>query len=239
METSTNTVPGMGMVQTYVLDPLQAAWTTFLETLTAYAPSVLGAILILFIGWVIARLVQELVLRALKAVSLDKAADWVQLSSVLAKGGIRWKVSELIAAIIYWVIVLAFVVTALNALNLTVAAGLVQQVVGYLPKVVAAVFLLVIGIFAAAFVGATVRTAASNAGILQAHLLGSITQTVVVAFSAVAALELLDIAFVGKAFEIVLAGVSLGCALAFGLGCKDQAGRWVSSLSDQIAGRKR
>jgi hypothetical protein len=126
-----------------------------------------------------------------------------------------------------------------NALQLTVAAELFQTVVSYLPNVIAAVFILVLGIFAAAFLSSTVRTAASNAGILQAHLLGQFTQTVVVISAAVGALQQLRIPFFGEVFLIILGGISLGCALAFGLGCKDLAGRYVADIVEQIQGRKR
>jgi hypothetical protein len=126
-----------------------------------------------------------------------------------------------------------------NALQLTVAAELFQSVVTFLPNVIAAVFILIIGMFAAAFLASTVRTAAGNAGVLQAHLLAQLVQTVVVIFAVVAALQQLQIPFFGEVFLIVLGGISLGCAIAFGLGCKDLAGRWASDIVDQIQGRKR
>ena len=116
---------------------------------------------------------------------------------------------------------------------------LFQEVVDFLPRVVASVFLLIVGVFAAAFLATTVRTAASNSGILQAHLLGQAVQTIVVVLSVVTALKQLQIEVVDKVLFIILGGISLGCALAFGLGCKDLAGRWVSSFVDQVQARKR
>ena len=232
METSTTT---NNMVWQLVVEPLRAA----LNTLWGYAPAILGAMLILLVGTVIAKLIEGVIIRVLKMITLDKIADQIQLSSVLAKGGIRRKLSELISAIIYWIVMLAFVMTALNALNLTVAAELFQTVVAFLPNVIAAVFILIIGVFASAFLATTVRTAASNAGILQAHLLSQFAQAIVVIFSVVASLEQLQIQFVGEAFLILLGGASLGAALAFGLGCKDLAGRWASSFVEEIRSRKR
>ena len=129
---------------------------------------------------------------------------------------------------------LAFVMTALNALNLTVAAELFQNTVAFLPNVVAAVFILIVGVFAAAFLSTTVRTAASNAGLQASHLLGQVIQTIVVVFSIVTALQQLQIQFVGEVFLIILAGISLGSALAFGLGCRDLAGRWVSDVLQEL-----
>ena len=226
---------GMNLAHQLVIDPLKSA----VDSLMRFAPSILGALLILLLGGVIAKLLEQAIIKILKLVRLDKIADQVQLSSILSKGGIRRRLSELIGAIVYWIVILAFVMTALNALNLTVAAGLLQQIVSFLPNVIAAVFILIVGVFAAAFLSATVRTAASNSGIVQAQLLGQAVQAVVVIFAIVAALQQLEIRFVGEVFLIILGGTSLGAALAFGLGCKDLAGRWVSSIVDQLQSRKR
>ncbi len=226
---------GMSLFQQLVVAPLQSA----ANQLLTYAPSILGALVILLIGGIIAKLIEQLIVKGLKLITLDKIAEQLQISTILTRGGIRRKLSELIGAIIYWLVMLAFVMTALNALNLTVAAELFQQIVGFLPNVIAAVFILIVGAFAAAFLSATVRTAASNSGILQAHLLGQAVQTTVVVFAFVAALQQLQIQFVGEVFLIILTGLSLGTAIAFGLGCKDLAGRWVSGLVDQLQSRKR
>ncbi len=226
---------GVDVIQQWIWAPLQLAWNQLLT----FVPLILVALLILLLGGLIAKSLEQVLVKGLKFVRLDKLADDIQLSGMLTKGGIRRKPSELIGAIVYWIVILAFVMTALNALNLTVAAELFQHIVSFLPNVIAAVFILIVGVFAAAFLATTVRTAASNSGILQAHLLGQAVQTAVVVFAAVAALQQLRIQFVGEVFLIILAGISLGCALAFGLGCKDVAGRWVSELIDQLKARKR
>ena len=218
-----------------VVEPVQA----LVNQLMTFLPTLAGALLLLLVGWVIAKGIEALAVRILKTLTLDKIADQIQLSSVLGKGGIKHKPSELIGIIVYWLVMLAVLMVVFNALQLTVAAELFQTIVTFMPKVIAAVFILVVGMFAAAFVASTVRTAASNAGILQAHLIGQLTQTVVVIFAVVAALQQLEIPFFGEVFLIILGGISLGCAIAFGLGCKDLAGRWVTDIVDQVQGRKR
>ena len=212
---------------------------SLLIQLAVFIPMLLGALAILLVGWFLAKLIERVVVRILKTITLDKLADQVQLSTVLAKGGVRYKLSELIGVIIYWLVMLAVVMAAFNALQLTVAAQLIQAVVAFMPNVLAAVFILIVGIFAAAFLSATVRTVASNSGILQSQLLGQFTQIAVVIFASVAALQQLRIQFFGEAFLIILSGISLGAALAFGLGSKDLAGKWLSDVAEQIQGRKR
>ncbi len=226
---------GMGAVQQILIAPLQSAW----DSLLRFLPTVLGALVILLIGGLVAKLIEQVLVRGLKLVRFDQLADELQISAMMTKGGVRRKLSELIGAIAYWIVMLAFVVAALNALGLMEAADLFERIVVYLPNVVASVFILIVGAFAATFLSATVRTAASNSGIVQAHLLGQAVQVVVVAFAFVASLKQLQIQFVGEVFLIVLAGISLGAAIAFGLGCKDIAGRWVADLIQELQPRKR
>jgi len=226
---------GMQAVRDLVIVPLQSA----LNQLLTFAPTVLGALLILLLGGLIAKLIEQVIVRALKVVTLDKIAEQVQLSAMLAKGGIRRKPSELVGAVIYWIVMLAFVMTAMNALGLDKAAEWFAGIINYLPQVVGAVFILIIGSFAGAFLAATVRTASSNAGILQSHLLGQVVHMVVITLSIVAALKQVGFEFVDQVFLIILAGISLGSALAFGLGCKDLAGRWMSDFVEQLQPRKR
>ena len=218
-----------------LVQPIQS----FFNQLMGFLPSLVGALLILLVGWIIAKAIEGLVVQVLKAARVDKLAEQIQLADVLTKGGIRRRFSELIGALIYWLVMLVVLIAALNAIQLTVAAQLLQQVVTFLPNVVAALFIVVVGVLAATFLASTVRTAASNSGIGQAHLLGQLVQAIVVVFTSVAALQQLRIEFVGEAFLIILAAVSLGLALAFGFGCKDLAGRWVSDLVDQLSSRKR
>lgn len=220
---------------TMIVEPVQA----LVNQLMVFLPTLLGALLLLLIGWLVAVLIQNIVTRVLKTIALDKLADQIQLSDVLAKGGIKRKFSELIGLIVYWLVMLAVLMVVFNALQLTVAAQLLQSVVTFLPNVIAALFILVVGVFAAVFLSTTVRTAASNAGLGQPHLLGQSVQVVVVAFAIVASLQQLQIPFFGEVFLIILAGISLGCAIAFGLGCKDIAGRWVNDVIQQLQSKKR
>ena len=211
------------------VDPIWAAWGDIVRSF----PSIIGALLILLIGIVIAKTVEQLLGKGLKRIGLDKLSDQIQLTSTLARGGIRQKLSEIIGALTYWVIMLAFITAGLNALNLPVAAELVQKVVLFLPKVVEALFILILGVFAAAFLSTTVKEAANNAGILQSNLLGQFVQTAVVIVATVEAMKQVGIQFVDQVFLLFFASIALAAGIAFGLGCKDVAGRWVSDIVEQ------
>ena len=231
MQGTMQTVADMAQqgVQQGLLDPLRVAW----EDIVRYFPSILGALVILVLGVLIAKGVEQLLVNVLKRINLDKIADQIQLSSVLARGGIRHKLSQLIGALTYWVIMLAFIMAGLNALNLPVAAELVQKVVLFLPRVVEALFILILGVFAAAFLSTTVREAANNAGVLQSQLLGQFVQTAIVIVTVVEALKQVGIQFIDQVFLLFFASISLAAGIAFGLGCKDLAGRWMSEIVEQ------
>ena len=215
-----------------VADPVKA----MLIKIWSYIPTLLGAILILVIGWMIAKLLEGIVVRVLKAVRLDVASDKAGVSNILAQGDIKLTLSELLGAIVYWLLVLVIIATALNALNLTVAASLISRLVEYVPNIIGAIFVLVLGSFLANFVASIVRTSASNAGIERAKLLGQITQTALITFAIIIAIEQLNIAtaLIALAVNVILASIGIGIALAFGLGCKDIAGKFVSDLINKL-----
>ena len=123
-------------------------------------------------------------------------------------------------------------VVALNAVGLTVAADLLQRIVLYVPNIIAAAFILVVGMFAAVVLRNIVRVSASNAGISQGILLSNICEVVIMIFAAAIALEQLKIGgrIIDLTISIILGSFGLGFALAFGLGCKGLVGKSVNEF---------
>ncbi|MDO8535564.1 MAG: hypothetical protein Q7S30_00920 [Candidatus Omnitrophota bacterium] len=222
----------MNQLTLIVADPVKA----MLVKIGGYVPTILGAIVILVIGWIVAKFVEAIVVRALKAARLDVVSDKAGLANMLAQGDIKWTLSELIGVIVYWIIVLSVLASALSALNLTVAGDLLSRLVAYIPNIIVAIFVLVLGSFLAAFVAGVVRTTISNAGIGNAKLLGKVTQTILIVFAVIIAIEQLNIAtaFIAFAVNIILAAIGLGAAIAFGLGCKDIAGKAMQEILDKV-----
>ena len=215
-----------------VVDPVKA----MLIRVWGYIPSIAGAIVILVVGWLIAKLIEAVIVRVLKAVRLDAASDKAGVSNVLAHGEIRLTLSELIGAIIYWIVILIVIATALGTLNLTVAAELVSRLIEYVPSILGAIFILIVGAFVAEFVATIVRTAAGNAGIKKAALLAKVTKTILIIFAIVIAIEQLKIAstLIVLAVNIILISIGVGIALAYGLGCKDIACKFVQDLINDL-----
>lgn len=215
-----------------LIEPL----TAMLTRVGAFLPKLVALLVILIVGWLVAKLIQVVITRVLKLIRLDTLSDKSGLSNILAKGGIRYTLAELLGVLVYWLGILIVVMAAFNLLNLTVAAELLNRAIAYIPRVISSIFILVIGLYLAALVGAIVRTTASNAGIEQARLLGKITQIILVIFAIAVALEQLEIGtvIIASVINILLASLGLGSALAFGLGCKDIAAKFTHDVIEKL-----
>jgi hypothetical protein len=222
----------MSAIQVVLLEPAK----TVLAQIGQFLANLLLVLIILILGWIIAKVIKALVVKVLGIVKIDMLSDRIELDSLLAKGGIKTSLSELIGVICYWLMLLVTFMVAINAVGLTIAADLLNRVVLYIPNVIAAIFILILGMFVATLLGNIVLTAANNAGLGQSKLLSRVAEIVVVVFAVAIALEQLNIG--AKIIElivgIVLGSLGLGAALAFGLGCKDMAGRFVNDVSDKL-----
>ena len=198
-----------------------------------FVANVFLVLILLIIGLLFSKFViKNGVTNLLKIVKLDALSRRIELDAILAKGGITYGLSELVGTICYWLSLLVTFVVALNAVGLTVAADLLQKVVLFIPNIIAAVFILIVGMFAAVLVRNLVKVSAGNADITQANLMGNIAEVVVMVFTAAIALEQLQIGvrIIDLTISIILGAFGLGFALAFGLGCKDIVGKSVADF---------
>lgn len=226
----------MSTWQIVLLEPAKLV----LEQIGQFLINVLLVFVILIIGWLIAKLIKAVVTSVLRALRFDALSERIELDSLLAKGGIKYSISELLGIIAYWLTILVTFMVAVNAIGLTIAADLLNRIVLYIPNIVAAIFILILGMFMAALLKNIVQTIATNAGLSEEKLLGKIVEVLVMIFAIVMALEQLNIGAttIQLALSIVLAAIGLSIALAFGLGCKDIAARSVSDFLDKIKSKK-
>ena len=219
-----------------LIDPAK----TVLSQVGQFVVNILLVIIILIVGWVISKLIKTLVEKVLKALKVDDLSKRIELAGVMAKGGIKYELSELVAVICYWIAILVTFVVAINAVGLTVTADLLNRVVLYVPNIVAAIFILILGIFVATILSTIVQTAANNAGVNQSKLLGKIVEVAVVVFAVAVALEQLGIG--AKTLQLlitlILGSFGLATAIAFGMGCRDIAEKFVSDLIDKLKSKK-
>jgi MFS family permease len=204
-------------------------WKVFWTKIVAFLPGFFAAIIILVLGWMIAKLAKAGVVKLLKFLHFEKATDKAGIKDLLIKGDIRETPSDLIGILIYWLVMLLVLTIALNTLGLQTVSELFNQILLYIPNVVAAVVVLILGIFFANFLRGIVATACSNAGVPQADGLGKLTLYAIVVFTAALALNQLGIAseIVSQAFILIFGALCLALGLAFGLGGKEIAAHYL------------
>ena len=204
---------------------VKGAWDAFAIKITAFLPMLIGAIIIFVAGLLLARLLRYLTGRLLKVIRLDKAGEKSGLNDFLEKGNILKAPSEIIGTLVYWFVMIMVLIAALDALGLPIVSGLLNDVFYYIPNVVAAIVVLVLGILAGNLLSAVVRTAASNAGLAAADGLAKTALYAVIVFSGAIGLVQLGIGakIVATSFEIALGAIALALALAFGLGGREVA----------------
>lgn len=225
------------MLREIFLEPVKG----MLTQAGSFVSALCAIILILLVGWIAGRLVKNLIVRILDILQIDSYAERIGVDKILAKGGIKYSISELIGVLTYWVVMLIALVIAMSTVNLNQqAAGLLNTIVLYIPRVISAIFILVLGLFFASFVNSAVQTAAANAGIEQSNLLGRLAQFVLIVFAIDIALRQLqiDLSSIENAVFVILSSIGLAFALAFGLGCKDIAGRLTQEFLDKLRSKK-
>ena len=203
-----------------------------LTRIMAYLPVLLGALIILIVGWIVAKIIRWIVDRLLKAVRFDTLADKAGISEVLRKGDMEITARQIVSSLVYWLIIIMVLVMVANALGLPKASDVLSNLFAYVPKVIAALLILVVAMFLASFVSGIVRIAAGNANLPKPDLLTGISRWAIIIFAVTISLAQLGIAplLVTTTFNIILGGIVLALALAFGLGGKDTAARYLEEL---------
>jgi hypothetical protein len=211
------------------------AWNAFATKITAFLPELIGAIIIFVVGWIVARLIRLAVEKVLKLVRFDKATEKTGVQEFLKKGDIVKAPSEIIGTLAYWFIMILVIIASLDALGLPIVSDLLNSIFLYIPNVVAAIIVLILGFLVGNLLSAVVRTAASNAGLKNADGLGAIALYAIVFFSAAIAMIQLGIGeeIVTAAFGIVFGATALALALAFGLGGRDVAADYLKQWLEQ------
>lgn len=209
---------------------MNALWFDVIQ----FVPQLIVAILVLVLGWVIGGLLGGVVRRLFKTMRLDTALDKAGVDELSAKAGYAFKPAKFAGELVKWFVILAFTIVALDVLRLTEVTVFMREVVlGYLPLVFAAVLILFAGLLVARLAQSVVKGIVRSGGSRSPELFGKVAYYLVIAFAIMAALNQLKIAdeLVQTLFMGIVFALSLGSALAFGLGGKDAAGRYIDQLT--------
>ena len=203
----------------------------FLHQLAALLPRLAFALAVVLAGWLFAKAVRFAVEKALRAINFNVLTERAGTDHFLQQGGLQGDTTTLFGLFAYWLIILAALVIAFNGLGLTYITDLLQRVLLFAPKVLVAMLVVIFGSYFARFVGGAVTTYCTEAHIPDADLLGKIAQYLITAFVIMIALSQVEIGgdIVQRTFLVILAGIVLALALAFGLGGKE----WAAALLER------
>lgn len=218
---------------------------TFLERLQVslaqladFLPALLGSLIILFAGYLLARLIERVVVRVLRRIRLNDMLERGGVTEAVERSGTRVDATRVIASVAFWLIMLAVILLAANALGLQSLDQVFLELVSYIPSVIAAIVIILLGLVLGGFVGGLIQ--ASAGGVHGGVALARVGRGGVIVLSIFMALQELGIAtnIVTSAFAILFGAVALALALSFGLGNRDLAGEITRSWYERYRAEK-
>ncbi|MGI8871066.1 MAG: mechanosensitive ion channel family protein [Candidatus Limnocylindria bacterium] len=206
-------------------DAVLVSVTTALRNFLGFLPQLIGAIIVLVIGWIIAGLIAGLVERLLTGAGFERAAQRTGISGFVERSGSTWTVSHIVAEIVKWFIRLIALQAAAQILGMPQLTQIINAILLFLPNLVVALLIIVVGALIAQFVAGIVRGATAEMGFTSPDLMGAIARYGIIVFAVIAAVNQLGIAatVVNILFIGAVAAVAGAAALAFGLGGRDVA----------------
>jgi hypothetical protein len=209
----------------FLTEVIKKTLAGFADRLAAFGPNILAMFVILIAGLLIAGVLHVSLKRVLPRLGFDRFAERLGIGLVLRKGGIARPASSALALVGAWGVLAVFVLLAIGALDLEFAMDLVSRAFAYLPQVLIAAALLVLGGLVSAFLRRSVLIAAVNAGLPSARLLAGVTQAALMFLFVAMALEHLGVGrqVILASFTILFGGAVFALALAFGLAGRDLA----------------
>lgn len=229
----------MNSTQTWgnlLLESFQDLWLRFIN----FLPELLAALFVFIVGWLIAVAIERLIVLVVEKLWIEKASERIKLKELLERAEIRMSVGQILGALVKWFFMLIFLLAASDILGLSEVTSFLNDVLGYVPNVVVAVVILLLGLvfgrFAERIVGGSVKAARLSTG----HMLGTLAKWMIYVFAVLAALVQLQIAddLLQALFTGFVAMLAIAGGLAFGLGGREEAQRMLSNLRNDLTKRR-
>ncbi|HSX24443.1 MAG TPA: hypothetical protein VLG69_00565 [Candidatus Andersenbacteria bacterium] len=223
---------------TAVTNSLSDLWVQFIS----FIPNVIAAVVVFIVGWAIAVAVGRLIEKLLVLVRINAAFESLRgLKRAVEQAGLTLNIAHLVGEIFKWFFIIVSLLAATNILGLQQVSEFLTSVLYYIPNVVIAALILVISVVLANFVYRTVLATVEAAGFTSGGAIAAICKWSILVFAIFAALLQLNVAsqLIQTFLTAFFAMVAIAGGLAFGLGGKDLAAKWLAKAEHDIAGRKR
>lgn len=221
-----------------IVTSLADLWVQFIS----FIPSLIAALIVFFLGWAVSVAVGRLVEKALVVMRVNTAFDSMHgLKRAVEQAGLKLNIARLVGEVFKWFLIIVTLLAATDILGLTEVSRFLMSVLLYVPNVVVAVLILVIAVVLANFVYRTVLASMQAAGFASGGAIASISKWAIMVFALFTALLQLNVAtaLIQTFLTAFFAMIALAGGLAFGLGGKDLATKWLKQLESDIAGRRK
>jgi len=213
---------------------LQDLWWGFIQ----FAPKLIVAIIFFIIGWILGSLVAKAFEHVINALKVDKLFASIGMDDFFRKAGMNLNTGYFIGQVVKWFVIIVFLLPSLNLVGLDyISFFLKDDVLGFLPRVIVAAFILIIATIVAEALSKAVNSSARAMNLHSANMLGTVAKYAVWIFAFIIALGQLGVApaYMQILFAGIIGMLAIAGALAFGLGAKDAAGRFVAKIGEDIA----
>jgi MFS family permease len=225
----------MNSIQTWegaIKESLLGFWYRFL----AFVPELIGALIIFFLGLIVAIALGKAVRKIVELIRIDQAFDKIKVEEKLKLTGVKLRISVFCGALVKWFLILVFLMAAANILGLNQVAEFLNKIILYIPNVVVAVVVMVIAFLVGNFIYDVVKSSTRVAGVMSSSFLAAISRWAIVIFGLLAALIQLGIAvsLVQMIFMGMVGAGALAFGLAFGLGGKEEAALILRKIRENM-----
>ncbi len=198
-----------------MFQPLQDALSAFL----GYIPQLIGALIILIVGYVIAKALQAIVGRVLEGIGFDRWMERGGIKQFFDRADTEHTPHSILGRLVFWFVFIIAITMAADALGIPQVSAVLAQLIAYIPSIIAAILILILAALLANFLSSIVRGATGS------DILASVARYAIIVYAVFAAVTQLGIAveLTAPTFLIVLGAVALAAAIAFGLGSREVA----------------
>ena len=202
----------------------------------AFIPSLIGALIVLIIGLIVAAGLSSIVEKVIAAIKLDAFLHKLGLEEYFSRAGLKVNAGRFFGALVYWFFIIVFVLAAADAIGLTGLSQFLRDVVAYIPQIVVAVLVLLVSVVIANALRAAVKASVTGAKLHAANFLSNITWWSAVIFGFIAALIQLGIApmLLNTIITGLVAMIALAGGIALGLGGKDYATHLIGKFRERV-----
>lgn len=215
-----------------LLESLKGVWEGFI----GFLPTLIAALIIFIVGWLIAIFVAKLINKLVKIIKLDALLSKLNFDKVLAKGKLKLDSAKFFEELVKWFLIIVFLMAAVDILGLAQVTIFLQSILYYIPSVFVAAIVMLAAAIIARFLHRLVKASADAAGLHSSSVIAGIVKWAILIFGFVIALTQLGIAttLIQTIVMGIIAMIAIAGGLAFGLGGKDMAEKTLEKIKNDL-----